>query len=97
MTSGGPPGPNMPQPSAGDSVYGIRINLDLTTLMCQLLSHVGLFVTPWTLVHPGDSPGKNTRVGCHALLQGTFLTQGSNPILQHCRQIPYCLSHGGKL
>jgi len=29
----------------------------------------------------GDSPGKNTGVGCHALLQGIFLTQGSNPHL----------------
>ena len=25
-----------------------------------------------------DSPGKNTGVGCHALLQGIFLTQDSN-------------------
>ena len=31
----------------------------------------------------GDSPGKNTGVGCHALLQGIFLTQGSNPHLLH--------------
>ena len=30
---------------------------------------------------PWDSPGKNTGVGCHALLQGIFLTQGSNPNL----------------
>ena len=29
-------------------------------------------------VHPRDSPGKNTGMGCHALLQGIFLTQGSN-------------------
>ena len=29
----------------------------------------------------GDSPGKNTGVDCHALLQGIFLTQGSNPCL----------------
>ena len=28
-----------------------------------------------------DSPGKNTGVGYHALLQGIFLTQGSNPHL----------------
>ena len=28
-----------------------------------------------------DPPGKNTDVGCHALLQGIFLTQGSNPHL----------------
>ena len=30
---------------------------------------------------PGDSPGKNTGVGCHFLLQGIFPTQGSNPHL----------------
>ena len=29
----------------------------------------------------GDSPGKNTGVGCHALLQGIFPTKGSNPSL----------------
>jgi len=32
-------------------------------------------------------------VGCHALLQGLFLTQRSNPGLLHCRQILYLLSH----
>ena len=30
-----------------------------------------------------DSPGKNTGVGCCALLQGNFSTQGSNPLLLH--------------
>ena len=40
---------------------------------------------PGSSVH-GDSPSKNTGVGCHALLQGIFLTQGLNPGLQHCRQ-----------
>ena len=29
----------------------------------------------------GDSPGKNTGVGCHALLQGIFPTQGKNSSL----------------
>ena len=43
----------------------------------------------------GDSPGKNTRVGCHALLQGIFPTQGSNLGLPHCRQMLYLLSHQG--
>ena len=37
---------------------------------------------PWTAVHqtlhPWDFPDKNTGVSCHFLLQGTFLTQGSN-------------------
>ncbi|CAN0343983.1 unnamed protein product [Rangifer tarandus platyrhynchus] len=28
--------------------------------------------------HPWGSPGKNTGVGCHALLQGIFPTQGTN-------------------
>ena len=35
---------------------------------------------PGSSVH-GDSPGKNNGVGCHALLQGIFPTQGSNPCL----------------
>ena len=43
----------------------------------------------------GDSLGKNTGVGCHALLQGIFPTQESNPGLSHCRQILYYLSHQG--
>ena len=42
-----------------------------------------------------DSPGKNTGVGCHVLLQGIIPTQGLNPGLRHCRQILYCLSHQG--
>ena len=33
---------------------------------------------PTRLPHPWDSPGKNTGVGCHFLLQGILLTQGSN-------------------
>ena len=45
---------------------------------------------PGSSVH-GASPGKNTGVGCHALLQGIFPTQGSNPGLPHCRRIPYRL------
>ena len=32
-----------------------------------------------------DSPGKNAAVGCHALLQGIFPTQGSNLSLPYCR------------
>ena len=32
---------------------------------------------------PWDSPGKNTGVGCRALLQGIFPAQGSNPLLLH--------------
>ena len=49
---------------------------------------------PGSSVH-GDSPGKNTGVGYHALLQGIFPTEGSNPGFPHCRQILYHLSHQG--
>ena len=48
----------------------------------QLLSCVQLIVTLWTASHqvpcPWDSPGKNTGVDCHFLLQGIFRTQGSD-------------------
>ena len=47
---------------------------------------------PGSSVH-GHSPGKNTGVGCHCLLQGIFLNQGLNPGLPHCRQILYHVSH----
>ena len=49
---------------------------------------------PGSSVHR-DSPGRNTRVGCHALLWGIFPNQGSNPGLLHCRWIPYHPSHQG--
>ena len=49
---------------------------------------------PGFSVH-GNSPGKNTKVGCHAFFQGIFPTGGSNSSLLHCRQIPYHLSHQG--
>ena len=66
---------------------------------CYLLSHVQLFVTPWTVALPGssvhgNSPGKDTGLG-FALLQGIFLTQVLNPGLRHCRQILYRLRHKG--
>ena len=41
---------------------------------------------PGSSVH-GDSPGKNTGVSCHSLLQQIFPTQGLNPGLLHCRWI----------
>ena len=50
---------------------------------------------PHRLYSPWDSPGQDTGVGSHALLQGIFPTQGSNPGLPHCRWILYQLSHKG--
>ena len=48
---------------------------------------------PTRLLCPWNSPGKNTGVGSHSLLQRIFSTQESNPGLLHCRQILYHLSH----
>ena len=60
---------------------------------CQLCDPVDCSPSASSVL--GDSPGKNTGVGCHALLHGIFLTQGMNPGLPHHRQILYCLSHQG--
>ena len=62
----------------------------------ESLSRVQLFATPWAVarqasVH-GDSPGKNTGVGGHALLRNL-----PNPGLPPFRRILYCLSHQGSL
>ena len=50
---------------------------------------------PARLLCPCNSPGKNTGVGCHSLLQGIFPTQGLNLGLPHWRQMLYHLSHQG--
>ena len=50
---------------------------------------------PTSLLCPWSSPGKNTRVCCHFLLQGILMTLGSNPDLLHCRQILYHQSPPG--
>ena len=58
-------------------------------------SVVSNFLQPHGLYSPWNSPGQNTGVGSHSLLQGIFPTQGSNPGLPHCRRILYQLSHHG--
>ena len=87
--------PWMEEPGRLQSMGSQRVRHDWATSLsfspCVLshFSHVWLFATPWTVacqtVH-GDSPGKNSRVGCHALLQRIFPTQGSNLCL-------FCLLH----
>ena len=66
--------------------------LFLAAQLCLTLFHLMVCSLPGSSVH-GDSPGKNTGVGCHALIQGIFPTQGLNPGLPHCRWITYHLSH----
>ena len=59
-------------------------------------SCVRLFATPWAVASQAplsrDSPGEIIGMGCHALLQGIFPTQRSNPCLPqllYCSQILY--------
>ena len=67
----------------------------------QLRGPVWLSVTPWTVGQlvplSTDSPGKNTGVGCHFLLQGVFLTQGLNLSLWLGRWIRYHWARSGIL
>ena len=42
-----------------------------------MLSHVRLFVTPWT--SPWNSPGQNTGMGSFSLLQGNLPNPGIEP------------------
>ena len=61
----------------------------LCMLMCVLscFSRVRLCATLWTVTCQAPLslgfPGKNTGVGCHALLKGIFQTRGLNPSLFH--------------
>ena len=71
--------------------------IELPCLCLCLVTQLGLTLcnpmdcnSPGSSVH-GDSPGKNTGVGCHALLQGICPNQVSNPGLPHCRWILYHL------
>ena len=66
--------------------------LSCSVMSSSLQSH-GL--KPARLSFHGDSPGKNTEMGCLALLQGIFPTKRSNSGFRYCRWILYCLSHQG--
>ena len=68
--------------------------LCLVAQSCLTLCDPMVCSPPSFSIH-GDSPGKNTGVGCHALLQGIFPTQGSNLGLPHCQWILYHLNHQG--
>ena len=70
--------------------------LFLVTQLCPTLYDSMDCNLPSSSLH-GDSPGKNTGVGCHALIYGIFSTQGSNPGLLHCWWILYHLSHQGRI
>ena len=76
-------------------VYVVASGLNIIALCYLFIKHTCMFshsimpqffVTPMDYSMPGSSvywifPGKNTGMGCHLLLQGIFLTQGSNTCL----------------
>ena len=85
--------------SPNDSSSRCHLNatvLCLVTQSCTTLCNPMDCTLPSSSVH-GDSPGKNIRLVCHALLQGIFPIQGSNPGLPHCRWILYHLSYQGSV
>ena len=57
---------------------------------CPILCDPMDYSLPGSSVH-----GIFQAVDSHSLVQGIFLTQGSNLSLLHCRQILYCMSHQG--
>ena len=55
-----------------------------SAVLCLVIQPCETFCNPMDCSLPGssvhgDSLGKNTGMGCHALLPGVILTQGSNP------------------
>ena len=68
---------------------GITFQLESESEVAQSCPTLCDPMKPTKLLRPWDFPGKSTGVGCHFLLQGLFLTQGSNPGFPHCGQMLY--------
>ena len=75
-TDSSPPGSSVPGILQARTLEWVAISSSDAwkwKLKVKSLSCVQLLATPWTVAHqappPWDSPGKNTGVGCHFLLQ----------------------------
>ena len=79
-------------PKSKCSQYYFALFVCLVAQSCLTLCNPVDCSPPTSSVH-GDSPGKNTGVGCLALLLGILPTQGSYLGLSNCRQILYHLNH----
>ena len=83
-----------------DHYYVLAFTAPKSTVLCVVAQSCPTLYDPMDCSPPGfsvrgDSPGKYTGMGCHALLQGIFPTQGLDPGLPHCRQSLYRLNHQG--
>ena len=67
-------------PSYGNFIFSLSESVSLLVVSNSLRPHE---LWPARLLCPWNSPGKNTGVGCHFLLQGIFPTQGSYLRLLH--------------
>ena len=72
-----------------------HFSFQLVLGLCVVLVAQSCLTVCDPMICPWDSPGKNTGVDSHSLLQGIFSTQGWNQGLLHCRQILYHLSYQG--
>ena len=78
------------------------IEISRTSFSCSVAQSCLILCNPSDCSPPGssvqeDSPGKNTRVDCHFLLQGIFPTKGLNLHLLHWQTYSLPLSHLGSL
>ena len=85
------------------ALLGIYFSLPASHVLYYLLRHfscVQFFVTPWMTAHLAPlSMGfsrQEYRMGCHFLLQGIFLTQGSSLCLLHWQTDSLPLHHLGR-
>ena len=80
----------------GSSTFsGGHIVLCWVTQSCPTLCNPMDCNPPGSSVH-GILQARILEGSCHALPQGVFLTQRSNPCLPHCRRIPYHLKNLNK-
>ena len=83
-----------------DHYYVFAFNAPKSTMLCLVTQSCPALYDPMDCSPPGSSvhggsPGKYAGMGCHALLQGIFPTQGLDSGLPHCRQSLYRLNHQG--
>ena len=69
-----------------DNLFNLLHQTNFYSPFCaQLLNHVQLFATLWTVARQAPLsmgfPRQHTGVGCHVLIQGIIPTQGPNPHL----------------
>ena len=86
-----------PKKHQGQYLVGFGVGERVATVLDESASSsvVSDSLRPHGLHSPWNSQGQNTGVGSLSLLQGIFLTQGSNAGFPRCRRILYQLSHKG--